>query len=312
LSETRYILTLMEDAVFGGFPTDRTIMSPDPEMLSPRLLALHKPMLHRFNETVKTGREGLAAKDYAPVKVLYSHESVMLSEQSYLAVLGAEEILLRNHVPYGLLPVGAARPLAIPSDCEVLIVCDQRCLNDACIDSLIQFAQRGGRIVITGKTGEYDEHYRQRPSNILKKGVDGYINVVTRSDNYPVKIKDKGWTIRIAAPADGGRPLMDDLTGIWSPAVLIQAPSTVFAEVKRDKNVYYIHFLNYSGEPVAKGIRIGFSAIGKDHTESTFSAPMENLHVIQVKLKETGSGLKMIDLPPFSEYATVKICLNSL
>ena len=149
-------LALVEDAVFGGIPNDRTVLKADPKMVSPENTALHHTMLERFNETMRAGREGLAAPSYAPVRLLYSRESMLFSEQTHRAVLSAEEILLRNHVPYGLLPSEAASPLAIPDDCEVLLVCDQRCLADAEIKALMGYARDGGRLIVTGQSGRHD------------------------------------------------------------------------------------------------------------------------------------------------------------
>ena len=298
---------LVEDAVFGGIPTDRTVIKPDREMVSPQRVAHHRLMLQQFNEAVRTGRKGLAAPSYAPVRLLYSRESMLFSEKSHRAVLSAEEILLRNHVPYGLLPAASAAPLTIPDECEVLLVCDQRCLADPQLDALVRFARRGGRLIVTGESGAYDALYRQRRDNPLVKGLAGCESVVRRDEVDMAPIKSSGWTIKVAAPADGGRRLMADLAGVWSPAIRIQAPPTVLAEVKRGPKAYYVHLVNYARKPIGQGARIEFSVAGLASISCTFAAPMEGRAAAPITAKAAEADRHAIDLPPFSEYAVVSI-----
>ncbi|MDZ7619214.1 MAG: hypothetical protein U1E05_19625, partial [Patescibacteria group bacterium] len=130
-AESKYVLNLMENAVFGGIPIDRTVLRADPNMVSRELVEFRRPLLKKFNAAIEAGRAGLELPSYQPVRLLYSRESEMLSERAHRAVLMAEEILLRNHVPFGLLPTEAGKELRIPADCEVLLVCDQTCLSDA-------------------------------------------------------------------------------------------------------------------------------------------------------------------------------------
>lgn len=303
----RESLTLLEDAVFGGIPTDRTVLKPDRQMASPERLAQHRPMLKRFNEMVRTGRESFAASSYAPVRLLYSRESMMFSEQSCRALLAAEEILLRNHVPYGLLPTAAAAELSIPDDCEVLLVCDQRCLADAQIDALVSFARRGGRLIVTGTSGAHDADYRERRDNPLFNGLDGCTTALCREEVDMATIKSHGWTIKVTADAATGRRLMDDLAALWSPAIRIQAPPTVFAEVKRGKNAFYVHLLNYATKTEVPSGRIELVGPGANSAKCTFAAPMEERPAAAIAATETGPNRLAIELPRFTQHAIVTV-----
>ncbi len=308
LEEEKYVLTLMEDAIYGGIPTNRTVMKPDKEnMVSPEHLKFHRSLLKRFNEAVETGRDGLTASTYQPVRVLYSWESMMFSEQSYRSVLSAEEILLRNHVPYGLLPVYATEDFTIPNDCELLLVCDQRCLSEFAIKSLIKFAGDGGRIIVTGNSGEHDELYRQRPDNPLLIGLKESPNALIRENVYEVPIKSTGWTIKVAAPEDGGMLFMQDIDKIWIPKIKINAPPEVFAEIKQNGDTFYIHFLNYSGEPVLKGTMVEFAGKITDQQKIVFSAPMENRPETDIDVREVASEKYEINLPSFETYGMLTI-----
>jgi len=308
-AESQCVLTLMEDAVFGGIPTDRTVMKADRQMVSPELLAFRRPLLRRFNDTVRTGHDGLAAPSCQPVRVLYSRESLLFSELSHRAVLGTEEILLRNHVPYGLLPTAAGTPLEIPVDCAVLVVPDQRCLSEAEIAALVQFAQRGGRLIVTGASGTHDAWYRERRDNPLCDGLKGVDprRVICRAEVDQAPIKGAAWTTKVAAPVDGGRRLLADLDRLWTPPLRIEAPATVFAEVKHDVRSFYVHLVNYAGTPVAAGTRIELRGKGLNSARCTWAAPMENRPAAPLPLKAAGPDRWTLDVPGFTAYAVVSV-----
>jgi hypothetical protein len=304
-AEAKYALNLLENAVFGGIPTDRTVLRADRDMVSRPLVESRKVLLGRFNEAVRVQRAALKAPSYAPVQLLYSRESVMLSEQAFRSLLAAEEILLRNHVPYGLLPTDADRPLEIPADCQVLLVCDQACLSDAQVKSLLGYAERG-RMVITGRSGEYDENYRQRRDSPLA-GLQRRKGVVCRAEADAATIKSAGWTIQVAAPADSGRRLMADLASIWTPPLRVHAPDTVFAEVKQDAGRRYLHLLNYAPHPVRDGVTIEFRATGGGPQEAQFSAPMEGKASSTLASDSAAAGWRRVKLPAFVDYAVVEL-----
>jgi hypothetical protein len=303
-SESKYVLNLMENAAFGGIPTDRTVMRADPEMVSRQLVEFRRPLLRRFNETVRAGREGLKRPVFAPVQLLYSRESVMFSEQAYRSLLSAEEILLRNHVPYALLPTGQGTQLDVPGHCETILVCQQTCLSDGDLAALTRFAGNGGRLVITGNSGEYDQRYRQRRANPLA-ALDGHTRVVRRAEADVAPIRGAGWTIRVAAPKDDGRRLMADLATVGSPAIRIQAPPTVFAEIKRNRKVLTVHLLNYASEPVPAGSRVELRTDALGAVRCVFAAPMEGRGPSPVAAQSDTKGTTVIHLPAFSDYGVL-------
>ena len=87
----------------------------------------------------------------------------------------AEEILLRNQVPFGYVIAENGRELAIPNACELLVVANQVCLSDAQIAAIVAYAKRGGKLVVTGDTGRHDEWNAQRLENPLKPQLAGEI-----------------------------------------------------------------------------------------------------------------------------------------
>jgi len=305
-AESKYVLNLLENAVFGGIPTDRTIVRPDKEkMVSREWAEFRGPLLRRFNEAVRRGRAGLKKPTYASVQILYSAESVMFSEEAFRAILSAEEILLRNHVPYGLLPTDAKTPLEVPKDCEILLVVNQTCLSDRQLAALIQFTDRDGRLVVTGQSGQYDERYRERRANPLDV-LDGRPTVVRREEVDNVRILGSGWTIKVASPEDGGRRLIADINSLWQPVIRIEAPATVLTEIKRGDDGFSVHFLNYASGHVPKGVRIVFGGDSDRAVQCTFTAPMEDRETMVIPVARDGEG-QHVSLPQFTDYAAVDL-----
>lgn len=310
-SEEKYVLTLMEDAIFGGIPTDRTIMKPDRDMVSQELINFRKPILQLFNKIVSSEHESLAVPSYEPVKLLYSYESMMYSKSSHNAILGAEEVFLRNHVPYGLLPSSSVNPLVIPVDCEVLVVCNQNCLSSNEINTIIGFAQSGRSLIITGGSGWHDELYRQRRNNPFKEELKGLNNVAWLNETEFASVKDGGWTIKVENPGEAGQHLMESLKQVWSPIIRIYAPETVFAEVKRNGGEYYVHLLNYAPGHVMKGARIEVLLKGLEGSENTFVAPLENRSVETLVGRAIPDCYQSLELPGFDQYALIKLGIKN-
>lgn len=310
--EEKYVLTLMEDAVFGGIPTDRTIMKPDREMVSRELIDFRRPILQRFNQTVESEHASLSAEDYEPVKILYSYNSVKFSKKSYQAILGAEEVFLRNHVPYGLLISSDSHSFEIPDNTEVLVLCNQNCLSDNEINSIIRFAGKGGKVLITGESGWHDELYRQRRDNPLVDKLEGMDHVTWLTDTEFAPVKSGGWKIQVGKPGKSGQRLLESLEKFWSPEIRIDGPETVFVNIKKaDETTYYIHFLNYALESVSQGIRIAIP--GKDIaiSEASVARPMDNKPKEAVLFGSDSKGMKSASLPGFDKYALVALKTKS-
>ncbi len=305
-AESKYVLNLMENAVFGGIPTDRTVLRADPDMVSQELVKFRRPLLKKFDAAVRAGREGLKLPTYAPVRLLYSRESEMFSEQSHRALLAAEEILLRHHVPFGLLPTEARTELRIPADCELLVVSDQACLCDAQVTALLRFAQRGGSLIVTGQSGLHDAWYRQRRTNPLAALAD-CPTAIRRDSVDTAPVRGAGWTIRVAAPNDDGRRLLADLEKLWTAPIRIDAPETVFAEVKLGERQAAVHLLNYASEPVAAGVRIAVRPELLGSCDGAFAAPMEDVASTRLTVAKQPDGQSCLTLPGFHDYAVVTL-----
>ena len=258
--EKFYLLPLVEDLVLGGVPTDRTIVSPvaEPGFVSKERIAKRRPLLQKLNRFVQEKRTALKSAAWCPVRLLYTPQTIMLSQTCDEGMVVAEEILIRRHVPFGYL-MSTAEKLEIPADCEVVVVPDQQCLSARQVEALVAWAKKGGKLVVTGDSGRCDELNRQFFENPFKAKLPQTANVVWRTvADRLVRPAAMSWTYTIPAPADEGDALMADLdrVGFKPPFTLANVPKWVYVETKRTAAGFALHFVNYRPSVPMKDIRI--------------------------------------------------------
>lgn len=266
--ERFYLLPLIEDMVFGGVPTDRTVVSPVAEkgFVSAERVNRRRPLLRSLNQFVEKNRVLMKAPAWCPIRLLYAPTAVMLSETCNRGLTAAEEILIRRHLPFGYLP-STADGFEVPSDCEVIVVPDQICLSSRQIDALVAWAEKGGKVVVTGDSGRCDELNRQRFSNPLRERLSKCPTVVWRElADRLTGAAELGWSYRIPAPQDGGDALVSDLSsvGFRLPYVLSGVPRWVAVEVKRTSDGYALQFVNYRPAETMRNVEVeapGFRVI---------------------------------------------------
>ena len=260
LDETAYMRPLVEDLVWGGVPTDRTVMSPDRSatFIDEARFAARKPQMAALNAFAQSHRAALRAAPCQPVRILYPADALMYSLAAHQGISAVEEIFLRNRVPFGyVIARGAAAP-AIPDDCEVLVVANQEWLSDGQVAGLSAWAKKGGRLVVTGASGLWDEWGAQRFSNPLAEAVRGLGHVIWR--RTPDSVDGQlGWKYRVKPPPDGGRALLADLARVgWkAPVAFENLPPHVFAEYRRlPAGALAVHLVNYDPAHPVKGARL--------------------------------------------------------
>ena len=302
--ERHYLLPLLEDLIWGGVPTDRTIIAPKPlpGFVNRDIIARRKPQLDAFNAFVRGHRAELAAPSCLPVRLLWTPDTIGFSLATHRGLATAEEIFLRNHVPFGYLISTPEHPLDVPADCEVLVVPNQTCLSDAQIAALVAYAKRGGKLIVTGDSGRYDEWNAQRLDNPFLPQLAGLPNVIMRATPDIIQKASLGWCYRIPAPEDGGKALMADLakTG-FDPAVrVLDAPEHVFAEFKRTDKGFAVFLLNYNPDVAATRVSLRVPAGRKVRFEAAF----EDSPISKTLTPSSDGGLR---LPSFKRCALVVV-----
>ena len=257
--ESRYLLPLWEDLIFGGIPTDRTVICPQtdpPAFYDKARVEQRKPALARFNAFAAVHRDILKAPSWKPVRLLLPTMAVMTSEACHDNLAAAEEIFIRNRVPFGYVVSQPDQPLVVPKDAEVLVVAGQFQLSDGEIAAIADWAKKGGRLVVTGDCGRYDECNAQRFENPLAVAVKKMRNVVwlDKTDKLNGRVQRGS---RVNRPADGGVRLMDALrkTGWRNPFAFGLLPESVVAEYKRTADGIVALLLDFADGSEVKVVR---------------------------------------------------------
>lgn len=268
-----FLLPMVEDVVFGGIPTDRTVMSPAREkgFVDSAKFAFRKPLHGRFNAFVKSRRETLEAPPLRGVWIFYPARSVYFSEQTHQGIAAAEEILLRNHVPYGYLIARPGEDVRMPPAGDVVLVPGVTMLSDAEVDALVAYARRGGGLVVTGESGRYDGWNAERFDDELRRRLGGLGGNVVLTDRSDVAGEASlGWTYSVPVPRDGGRALMADLesVGYRAPVEFRNLPPHVFAEYRMLKGGRIaVHLLNYAPERKVEGVLVDLRGASGEFSE---------------------------------------------
>jgi len=161
-------LDLAEAAVYGGHIVTatwalRAVGGDKAVFEAPHIYAPLRNYMSFFrdHEELYDVKESLAN-----VAVYRSYRSLSYDFfNSYPCIVGVEQTCLQHQIPFDLLFSHQLDQL----DCyEAVVLAEQTCLNDMEIATFAEFANSGGGLVITGRTGLFDERLRHRDSHPLK------------------------------------------------------------------------------------------------------------------------------------------------
>ena len=199
------------ESLFGNsVPVDRIIMKPlRGGALNRERIAARKPVIAKLREFAEKYESILELPEYAPVGLLYSEDSCTFSRKAVEGYYLCEESLLRNHLPYRMIPVLGDR---IDEDelaaCSVLILPNANCLSDKVVSAIRNFK---GRLILAGdENGLNDENYRQRAE------------LPFAGETIPLpshEIVSINWKIELRFRPDGwGELLSQDVSFVLHPA----------------------------------------------------------------------------------------------
>ena len=167
------------------------------------------------------------------------------------------------------------------------------------MDFLVGWAKKGGKLVVTGDSGRYDEWNAQRRENPLLPQLKGFSNVVLRDSSDLIAGADLDWRYSVDPPKDGGRALVADLEKSgWRPTVRFEGlPPHVFTEYRRlPSGGIAVHLLNYDPVRRVEGAKIFLPAGRTATVEEPFGEK-----AAKVAVGPDGA------LPPFGMYAVVTV-----
>ncbi len=299
--EAKFLMPLVEDIVYGGIPTDRTIIAPSPEpgFINREAYERRKKLHARFNAFVAAHRDALGSPTVHSVRIFNPEREVLFSEPDHQGITAAEEIFLRNRVPYGYLVSYPGKAIEVPAGTDVIVVPGLVSLSDAQIDFLVDWAKKGGKLVVTGDAGRYDDWNAQRRVNTFLPRLEGLPSVALRATADLIPNANLNWRYTVPPPKDGGKALMADLAKVgWkAPMKFKGLPPHVFAEYRQmPSGALAIHLINYDPAHKIEGARIILPS-GKSATaEEPFGVDSAS-HAL------SADGA----LPPFAEYLLVVV-----
>lgn len=172
-------------------------------------------------------------------------------------------------------------------------------LSGAQVGALVAYAKSGGKLVVTGDAGRYDDGIAQHRVNPLLPQLRGLANVVCRAEADAIPNAVMGWGYTVPPPADGGMALMEDLRKVgWRPPVSFEnMPPHVFAEYRQlADGRLAVHLVNYRPEEPIADARLVVPEGGTAVFEEPFGA-----HPRKVTLGKDGA------LPTFGMYAVIVV-----
>ena len=204
---------------------------------------------------------------------------------------------MRNHIPFGYAFARGADAPEIGCGCEVLVVANHEWLSDAQVAAIADWARKGGRLIVTGESGLWNEFGAQRFTNPLAEAVKGLANVSWRV-NPDTAGGQLGWKYRVTPPKDGGKAMMKDLASIgFDPSLRFEElPEHVFVEIKETPKGFAAHLVNYDPSKTVTGAKVLVPSSAK----ATFEEPFGSDPSAKA-LGENG------ELPPFVQYALVEV-----
>ena len=234
----------MFESLFGhNIPVDRIVMKPERGGgLCKTRIAARKPILDRIHVLTRRWEGILDLPDYEPLGLLYSEDSLTLSQKAADSYLRCSESLIRNHIPYRLIVAcGDTLDEAELAKCRALILPNANCLSDSAVRKIWSYK---GKLYLAGpENGSNDEKYRERESLPFQDLAAEKLEIAPHDVS-----KAFGWTTEIHfVPDDWQKKLAPEISFDLHPAahpvikvregkvaaILISAPAQIPAGTVR-------------------------------------------------------------------------------
>ena len=241
-----YASSIMDAKVFQSVTSDRIIMTPERNGV-PRwkIYPERVQSLQQFLKVSSAFDKEFYAPNYAPVAILYSMVSQHLSVDSFHALLSAEEVLFRNHIPFRLI-VSKGEGFTVPEDCKDLLLFGAKCMSKQDLASVQSFLAKGGNVIADTMAGDCNIENRQYEENPLAE-----MPQIKRVECLKTNVIDPDWRFEVLAP-DNANVILDNLSCL---PFRIKAPETVLVRVNETEEEYIIHFINYTAK-TCSGIKV--------------------------------------------------------
>ena len=231
------------------------------DSFTPQAMAENRTLANFFQDNKELYRD---LNVIADVGVMRDYESLTFGGWTpYLNTIQAEQILIQNRLPFTLLHDGDWDNL---SDYRIVVLASQENLTDKEIGKLADYASSGGRLILVGDIGGYDERRRERTAKDSFEKIFGLAPYSGESDSGTVFGKGKVFRItefndcpgvpeiaRELRPRHWNMPTnyplfmkgLEYCLNGQSQSVTVEAGPNVAAENYRKDDQVQVHLVNY-------------------------------------------------------------------
>jgi len=197
--EEQVELSLAEAAAFGGIVGTNWALRPYER--GERIILdderLEHPLRRYLSFLKKHENLYLGRTLWSDVCILYSFPSLAFDfDSAYRSIVGFEQTLIQYQIPYSIVFSDNIEKI---KDYDVLILADQPCLSNHECEIIQEFVEDGGGLILTGRSGQYNEDFCERIENCLER-ILKYERVIYLPE-APEKVKvEHGSTLRVPLP----------------------------------------------------------------------------------------------------------------
>lgn len=249
------------------------------------------------------------AATLAPLALLHSFSSFAFGgNEVFLAYTGMEQALIQANIPYAVV---FEENLESIHSFPLLVAPNQRCLSDDTVAKIVDFVAEGGKLIITGDSGRYDE-------NNLERGVNGFDSIIDgdRVEQWldiPEMSREMSEGSKWIRPYGSLRPerhkrVTDGIRGMLTkkelPFTVTGPDSLVVVPRSLPDGRIVLHLLNYDCAKKAENIRIIFESDFVDGKKYTILSPDEQSQARKGVFK---AGNPILEVDSLEVYQIIEI-----
>lgn len=223
----------------------------------------------------------------AQVGVLESYYSLAYNRvDPYYSNVAIIQSLIASMIPFDIV---LDKDLKDLSKYSILILPNIECLSDEQVKDILKYVKGGGNLIITEKTGEYNEWYRKRERNAFSDFMNKikYIKEIKHKVPYSYKIEDwyidpKYWNL-----PENYKEIVNAINDLLKDEKIIdiKAPYGTIVELLGKDDVIILHLINANVNKRIKNIKVSLR-VNKKKSKIELISPDED------KTKETEFKVK--------------------
>lgn len=298
------VLQVAEAAANGGVPGANWALRPEAEGSRMRIDRPElRKALGRALAMVRANERWTAnARPVGDVAVLHTFASQAFDARDTAALLwGAEEVLIRGGFSWEVV---FGEDLGRLAEFTLLVVAGQSHLSNQECEAIGRFVRNGGRVVLVGENGRYDENGRQRlPAGLEGLSGDRVVRVdASLARSNVVTARD----VRVPLPKNWQKlaSTIDQTAGDRLSVRLHGSDTVALSAYQRPDGGLIVHLVNYATPQTCRSLRLELGTRWKATRAVRFltlDGPEQALLIAPAGARST------LKLPPLTTYAIVLV-----